>query len=301
MDTIVEKFNRLKKYLILDKNAYQIRDEIKEIIKNAPSAEQKKYNDEYKSILQLLDIKHQIDYINRLDGTDRLRLYTNNEFYKKFNAKIRNDSVLNSEQLSVKDFINTAFAKSPPTTNQLILWRGVNSLSVHDIVFGKGVLSCSLLRSVATGFSGKDCCLLKIVVPYGCKILPVFTISEFDSELEVLIDSVNIFTYTGVEKDDGKDVYTFHVTPPGTLVNEKTLKTVIRESQEFDKAEYKRQETKVDDSTLQKIQERLEQYLKEQQEEDEDFFDREFEIDQYLERIEGMSETDKKKIRVLLG
>lgn len=230
-DDLILKFNELKSIIIKNYNSDKIdelRNEIKRDIDDITNLVAKEhFTHEYKSIIQMLDIKEQISYIQELKDTSLLTLYTNNEFYSKYNNSIRKDKPLNDIQSRVKNCMEDVFKNIPPIHHELILWRGVELDSVKDIVFGKGVISCSLLQSVGKAFSGTECCLLQFIVSSGCKIIPLFHVSESEEELEILLDSNNKFTLN-IDIDGSNTFYIVHVTPVGLPANDKTLLELIK-------------------------------------------------------------------------
>jgi hypothetical protein len=280
---------------------------IKSLIQGVNDSEQHSdYVRQYNSVMSIIDIKPQLDYVNRLDGSEKLRLYTNDQFYKRFNTTVRKGGKLTSEQTDIMKYIETAFTHVPAISsdNSLVLWRGLYAFGVDDIKFGKSVISCSLSYNVATGFAGRDCCLLKFIVGKGCKILPVFTVSEFDNELEVLLDYNCIFSYIGKEKVDHRQVHVFNVTVPGILANNMSLAGVLSESDRFERANsaiIKQQQNispaKISDSLLEEIAKKLKSYLTETESELEDMFDREFEITEFFKAFKNLSDSDIQRIR----
>lgn len=113
--------------------------------------------------------------------TELLKLYT-----------YQGDKGLNYSQKNQQiDRLNDLFARVPPLTNDLILYRGVDADrgSVDrrlNYIYGN-FLSTSVSSQVAKAFKGLHCCLYTIKVFAGTKVLPLYPVSRFANEQEVLL------------------------------------------------------------------------------------------------------------------
>lgn len=84
--------------------------------------------------------------------------------------------------------LDNLFKKIPPTTKDIIVYRGIHSSYEINTNFSeKGYTSTSLNEKVGKLFAPKQgCCLLKIIIPKGSKVIPLFGYS-MSSESEVLL------------------------------------------------------------------------------------------------------------------
>lgn len=142
---------------------------------------------EYSNILKL-----QIEYMKKLDKKtiDALVYYTGNGYILINNAL--NSGNVNSQKL--KDYINLiddAFKNAPPTTQSLILYRGIKSQTkiTKDFV-NKAYVSTSSNKNTSLGFSGHQgypCCFFEFTIPKGSRVLPLMFLSMFKGEMEILL------------------------------------------------------------------------------------------------------------------
>ena len=101
--------------------------------------------------------------------------------------------VLNKNIKDVKRLLDAAFKNSPPTTKEITLYRGIRynkgDKYEHEPVFNKQYISTTTSETVAKDFKGKDiyCCIMKIKIPKGSHILPLYNYSRFQGEFEVLL------------------------------------------------------------------------------------------------------------------
>ena len=154
-------------------------------------------------------LEPQIKYVDGLSShiKDAIFDYTYTEFVE-LNERLRNNSVLNSRQLEIIDLIDTAFDNVPVTQTPIMLYRGVRinfrERLLSDI---NSYVSTSYDLNVAKSFTGKQCCLLKIIIPPGSSILPIEGISRSPNEREVLLPRYGklVITNTNIYSDQVKN------------------------------------------------------------------------------------------------
>lgn len=95
---------------------------------------------------------------------------------------------------SFSNIIKKSFMDVPPLKEEIMLYRGVYE---EEPLF-RTVISTSLSIDEALNYSSKNCCLLKIKMEQGSKILPIFPYSMDVDELEVLVDSSAFFYLNGI-------------------------------------------------------------------------------------------------------
>ena len=97
--------------------------------------------------------------------------------------------------------IELAFKLIKPTTEDIIVYRGVKTKSEEDINLNINILtSCAYQKSVAERFVQTKCCVMTILIPKGSKILCLDTTSPNvykDIEHEILIPPGGKFIKNG--------------------------------------------------------------------------------------------------------
>ena len=137
-------------------------------------------------------LKRQYDFIYNLEPHlySSLKKYTS-DFFLKLNYSLRNDlAQLDNECKELIRDIDYVFSKIPPIKESITLYRGS---SIHDddnfkkII--KSYISTTDSINIANTFTDifSDCCLYKIYVPSGTKIIPLKSLSHFDYENEYLL------------------------------------------------------------------------------------------------------------------
>lgn len=164
-------------------------------------------------------MKKQTSFLINLpkDIQDAIILYTQqayqtiNNFLEGYHTTFRN----NTEKVRILNTISKldyAFDKAPPTKQEITLYRGLelpyftpdkrNKSRLLLNYRGRylGFISTSLDENAAETFARNKCCVLKIIVPPGTKLLYVASISEFAEEQEVVIPRKSILETIGFEK-----------------------------------------------------------------------------------------------------
>ncbi len=165
-----------------------------------------KYDDS--KILNSFDIDHhfninkilseQIRYISSLEKSiiDNLKLYTSHASFN-INQHLPSEKLkLTVENITdIKTQINDIFLRIPEISQDIVVYRGINTAEAFSQSFGlyndsykaKGYISTSYNAREAIKFINSDCCLLSITIPTGSQIIPLMGISRFKHESEILL------------------------------------------------------------------------------------------------------------------
>lgn len=149
--------------------------------------------------------KQQIGYVNSLnDKTKQAIAYYTDDGYDKINNYMRYGGGKYVSQIhdSIK-LIDKAFENSPPLAQDVVVYRGIrSSYQIEGEFVEKAFTSTSVNLSIALEFNNNSkCCIFKINVPKGKKVLPLVNCSENASELEVLLPKNSSFKITSVVHD----------------------------------------------------------------------------------------------------
>lgn len=149
--------------------------------------------------------KPQIKYVNSLSNdTKKAIQYYTDDGYDKINNYLRYGGEKYVQQVynSVK-LIDNAFKNAPPLTQDVTTFRGIrSSYQIESDFIEKAYTSSSVDLSVAMEFNNKSkCCIFKILVPKGTRVLPLVDCSDNASELEVLLPKNSKFKITSVVFD----------------------------------------------------------------------------------------------------
>lgn len=142
-------------------------------------------------------LKEQFYYVDSLreDIVEVVRDYTGNE-YENINRKLRNSEKLNKKEEAMINILDQTINGSPSTTGTITVYRGIKFEKFNSNMIS--YLSTTYDIDIAYTHSNKNCCILKIVVPSGSKLLPIERISEYSSEKEILLSrycKLNITDY----------------------------------------------------------------------------------------------------------
>lgn len=112
--------------------------------------------------------------------------------------------------------IRRAFELVPILQESITVYRGIRKNVEHDIEIDMATskfLSASYLESEARVFSGSECCMMKITVPAGARVLPLFIISNSPDEKEILLPDKGRITIINIDKSRTPNEYYISFTP----------------------------------------------------------------------------------------
>jgi hypothetical protein len=155
-------------------------------------------------------ISAQLEYVDNLprEILTSLHNYTQDE-YKKINKIARDlpeEFDPEKEEIENDDLknIERAFIHVPPLTESITVYRGIRTkrdTSIYDV---KYYLSTSADIDRVIEFVG--CCMLKINIQSGCKILPLMKVSNYAAEKEILIQRNVTFIVSNFKYAERGDV-----------------------------------------------------------------------------------------------
>lgn len=140
----------------------------------------------------------QINYVTILPEIIKkfLNLYTG-DYYQEFNKNMRQGIILTPLQQNMLKNIDLAFKNSISIIEPLYVYKGIDRYITN--FSNKAFISTSLSYTSAKNFSGTQCCILKILLPIGTKILPLINIARMlktYTEDEILLDRDGQLTIT---------------------------------------------------------------------------------------------------------
>ncbi len=172
------------------------------------------------------DLETLEQYVKNLDKSILESLWAYESGSDNINHTLRANQNLSNYNQFEKDIkthiknIERAFINAPTINHSLTVYRGIqNPDQISDISY----ISTSLMEDIALEFS--KCCLLKITITSGCKILPLYSMllntldgTGSDAEREILIyrDVTFIVTNTYKKVTDtfygNKDITMYDIT-----------------------------------------------------------------------------------------
>jgi len=133
--------------------------------------------------------------------------------YESINDALWNDNVNGYVSKVVKN-IDRAFMDILPTTESITVYRGTGKLNLNI----KSYVSTSIDEMTGLSFvKNKPCCLLRILLPAGSKVLPLWRISASPGELEVLLPRNATFLVTSINTDHKPHIYDLVYIPDVSL------------------------------------------------------------------------------------
>lgn len=111
------------------------------------------------------------------------------DLFENINNSIRYNDIINDDIKNIINNIDYIFKNIPPLEKDIILYRGIND---PTYINQNSYISTSLTLNGALNFKYNNCCILKIHIPSGTKIIPlhgIFKDSDFGQldEKEVLL------------------------------------------------------------------------------------------------------------------
>lgn len=183
---------------------------------------------EKKDIRQILD--KQYEYVNDLniEIRDIIKRYTGS-FYYKLNKKLRENEELSYKYKTIVNKLDSTFNACPIIKDEITVYRGIQSDNfIPELI---SYISTSYDIDEAIKHSGIKCCLLKILIPPGSKILPIENISEYHGEKEILLHRLGKLNITSREYKGRLLIYNLVYIPINSVeINSNTnIKKVKRE------------------------------------------------------------------------
>jgi hypothetical protein len=181
-----------------------------------------KYANELKTVYNT--VAEQRGYVLSLSQNIKQSLswYTSEE-YEEFNRNIRMGKSLSEDQRLNIENIDLAFNSVPPLKHPIIVYKGTKTDTIYS---DKSFVSTTLVYHQTRQFRGIECCVLKITVSPGSKVLPVRDLSVNSAEEEVILNRDGIMMVTGSEinKDNMKILYATYSPGNSEIVhNEKQI------------------------------------------------------------------------------
>lgn len=170
---------------------------------------------EYSNIL-----KPQIEYMKKLDKKtiDALVYYTGSG-YTNINYALNSGNINTDKLKNYINLIDDAFKNAPPTTQSLILYRGIKSdTKITKDFVNKAYVSTSSNKNTSLGFSGHQgypCCFFEFTIPKGSRVLPLMFLSMYKDEMEILL-----------ARDSEFNVIKHSFTPKANTVIAKYVETI---------------------------------------------------------------------------
>lgn len=162
-------------------------------------------------------IREQTNFLNELPEyhKESLLFYTSS-MYTKINNYLQGDlhNIDEMEVMIIDDIINSidkAFSIAPKLKHPLTLYRGLDMPNIKNKRYTKpiplhglqgkykGYMSGSTRPNIAANFVRNECCLLKITIPKGTRVIYMSPISQFSYENEVLLPRDSIINITGYD------------------------------------------------------------------------------------------------------
>lgn len=131
-------------------------------------------------------LQPQYQYVAKLDPATKevIREYTGTEF-EDLNYRLRTKKSLEPDQRTMVKLLDRAFLAAPVLTDTIVVYRGINRDLVSEVL---AYISTSGKLNQAIEFTNRNtCCLLRITVTPGTKVLPIKYISESKYENEILL------------------------------------------------------------------------------------------------------------------
>jgi hypothetical protein len=96
-------------------------------------------------------------------------------------------NILNQNEYKDKIILDEIFENIPPIEKEFIVLRGQTK---EPILYGRSYVSTTMDINMAKKFinTRNNCCLLRITIKPGTKVIPLFPFSMFKEELEILLN-----------------------------------------------------------------------------------------------------------------
>ena len=184
-----------------------------------------------------MDLDDQIRVVNKLPEVIKESLidYTKDIYYESINKALRKgQKIRDDREKQIVVDIMIAFELIPPIERPITVYRGIGE---EPIALNKAFMSTSRSIGRAKQFTGMDCCLLKILVPPGSKIIPLWSISSHGYEQEILLPLGGSLVVTKVIEEKPMKTYDVVYIPPESVVIGENVSTANDLAEETAKLE----------------------------------------------------------------
>ncbi len=132
----------------------------------------------------------QFRYLLSLSEEDKnvIRSYTQGG-YISLNESLRHKLPLDQHDTHMLEVLDRIFERAPSIKDPMFAYRGYSAPSSSTFVKSGGFISATGHAARAQRFMNPEtrCCMMRITVPAGAKMLPIMGISQFPEERELLI------------------------------------------------------------------------------------------------------------------
>lgn len=146
-------------------------------------------------------IKEQYQYVNSLSDEvkESLTWYTDATTgnYRELNGYLRNQKTATPEVMEKYELIEGAFRDVPRLKDPLVVYRGMKR--EHFDTYAYTSTSLDILEAYKFTNQFSKCCILRISVQPGSKILPLESLSYMDYEKEILLYRKGEYMVTSTE------------------------------------------------------------------------------------------------------
>jgi len=139
--------------------------------------------------LYQVTFKKQIDFLKNHIKIQGISMYISKDHYKQLNKALCDGSTLTDNQKLIVDSMSSIFSSIPTLYHPIILYRAINAENLNEHRLECQYISTSLdQHEPIAKYIGSTCCLLKIFIPQGSRIIPVaFLDGAVQHEYEVIL------------------------------------------------------------------------------------------------------------------
>lgn len=146
----------------------------------------------------------QFTYLRSLSEEEKnvIREYTQGG-YITLNEGLRLRLPLDQHDTYMLGVLDRIFANAPPIKDPMYVYRGYSAPSTRNFIKTGGFISATGHKATSMRFIDPStrCCMMRILVPAGAKMLPIMEISRYPEEREVLISRHGILHATSKSID----------------------------------------------------------------------------------------------------
>jgi hypothetical protein len=154
------------------------------------------------------NITEQRNFMENIEKKDIKNVYSYTAFSSQLNSKLRNLQELDEKEKGIIETFKNIETNIPKITTPILLYRGMGEILNLELC-SRQFISTSISLAQAIKFLDKDGCLIKITIPTGCKVIPIFDdLSKHPHEMEVLLPMGGQFIINELSsKELGFNVY----------------------------------------------------------------------------------------------